>query len=134
MPGSLSWERDHKADVSTVEELDAVLTSIAEQAEGGRAVAVQLFMNSGIGLCIVVGGDVSLASFYSEHGGPLVVNVCGQLPEEEIGRDDEIVIFSYEGEYSEVLRRECVPVAMAHEAMRLFFVTGQRPDNLMWDE
>ena len=133
MLGRLTWERDQEKDIGTVEELDATLSSLAEEAKVTRSIAVELFMDGETGMCIAVGDDISPVSFYSRRGGPLVVNARGRWGEPVVQGKEILFAFSYYGEYSEVLRQETVPIDVAREAMRIYFQTGKRPDNLIWE-
>jgi len=133
MLGHLTWGHDQSADVSTVEELDAVLSSIARDASDTKTIiAVELFMDDDTGMCITVGDQLSPACFYSRRGGPLVVNAIGRGGERAEPEGDDLFVFSYHGEYSEVLRRDTLPIETAREGMRLYFLKGRRPDNITW--
>lgn len=133
MNGNLLWARDQQREIHSVAELDAFLTTLSQQVEGTMAVAVELFMDDDTGMCIVIGERVSHVSFYSKRGGPLVVKAVGTADVPLHETEDEIVAFLYCGEYSEVLRRDTVPVEVAREALRHYFLTGQRPNNIAWE-
>jgi hypothetical protein len=46
--------------------------------------------------------------------------------------DDEVIDFNFKGEITEMQRRYWVPISDAREALRLYFLTGDRPDNINW--
>lgn len=129
MVAHLEWDRNERADAPSVQELDHILDRLTAQARASRPFSVDLFLDSGDALAIVVGGEVSVMNFYSPTHRPPVVGCRGLWSEDEA---EELIVFDFRGEYSEIEKRYTVPTADAREGMRRFFITGERPDNITW--
>ena len=130
MAGYLMWEHDQQVEVNSVEELDLLLDLLDQRAlevRGGISFGVQLEVNDETTMLIVLGGKVSHAEFYSDHGRPLAVGSRGPWD------DDELIAFNVWGQRSEMPKRFCVPIEDAREALRQYFRTGRRPDNIAWN-
>lgn len=130
MTAHLEWGRDQRADVPTLQALEQTLDQLSLQAEQGRPFSVDVLLDSGDALALVVGGSVSMLNFYSRSSRPPVVGCRGPWQGAE---GEELFVFDFRGEYSEIERRYTVPSSDAREAARRFYTTGQRPDNITWN-
>lgn len=130
MSGYLIWDADRRSEVSTVEEMDLILDRLTSEAKRvGMPIGVQLELGSGSAMTIGVGGEESHVEFLSPSDGPMVVGCRGPWQGKE---GDEIVRFSFGGEYSEIQKRYTVPIAQAREALREFMRTNLRPNSIPW--
>lgn len=120
------WE-DRRVDVGTVSQLDSLLDELTVAASTTLPIAATLHVGDDDALVIVVGGRESHVEYYSATARPPLIGCTGPWD------DDQLVAFTFGGQYSEVPRRWTVPVEEAREAMRRFFETGKRPSNINWD-
>lgn len=132
MNGHLMWGQEDHADISSVEELDRALDQLTIESERiGMPTGVQLQIDGGAAMSIVVGREESHVEFYSPTARPPAVGCRGPWQGEE---GDELLVFNFGGEYTEIEKRYSVPVAQAREAIRIFFTTGLRPENIAWGQ
>ncbi|HTK05722.1 MAG TPA: Imm1 family immunity protein [Ktedonobacteraceae bacterium] len=124
----LEWDKDQRAEASSVEELDRLLDQLTLQATNERPFSVDLVADAVPALSIVVGDVITPVNFYSPTSHPLVVGCLGRWEED----GDQVFVFDARGSYSEIEKRYTIPIADAREAMRRFLATGQRPDNIVW--
>jgi hypothetical protein len=124
----LIWGEAESSPVASANELDDLLDDLTEQAWIQGLFTVQLVMNNGTALLIVVGGQMSHVEFYWRTGKPLAVGSRGPWD------DDELIALTHCGQYSELPRRFWVPTEDAREAMRQYFRTGSRPTNITWGD
>jgi len=122
----LIWDEDNRAEVRSVEELDLLVDRLTVEARESVPFAVELHVGERTSMFIVVGWKESHMEFYSPAYRPYLWS-CRDLWD-----DDEHVEFFYRGHHSGVPRRYTVPADEAREAMRRFFHTGARPDNVAW--
>lgn len=124
----LEWREDQFAHVKSLEDLDRLIDGLSEEAATGLPFSIELSMNSDTALSIVIGTEISHMNFFSMISVPHVVGCRGPW------NDDELLVFLYRNEYSEMPRKYCVPVEDAREALRQYFVTGVRPQNVVWND
>lgn len=78
--------------------------------------------------------DTALASvtYEATSGDPPYLTVLGDdsLTFENGG----VIVFRFEGEWTEMLRRNCVPVETMHRIVKDFFETEALPDWIEWEE
>lgn len=122
----LLWHEDNRSEIDSVEELDRALDRLTAEAREDLPFAVQVCLDDRTAMLIVVGRDVSHVEFTSPTSRPLVV-VC-----EGPWDDDELIELTHGGVWSELPRRYWVPISEAREAVRAFFRTGTRPNNIRW--
>ncbi|MEZ4666592.1 MAG: Imm1 family immunity protein [Anaerolineae bacterium] len=124
----LEWNKDENSEVPTLEELNRLIGQLETEGRTSRAFTVTVRVNDETGMTMVVGRQESHITFYDANARPPVRGCTGPWD------DDQLIVYSYRGHYSEIPRRFCVPIADAREAMRIYFRTGQRPENLSWNE
>jgi hypothetical protein len=123
----LEWDENQQADVHSLDELERLIDELSLQAQGELPFSVELYGNVDTCLSILVGGEVSHLEFFSAKSRPPVVVSSGPWS------DDEFVVCTHRGHYSEMPKKYCIPVADAREALRRYFLTGERPDNVAWE-
>jgi len=123
----LAWG-ESMLEIHSPEELDQVINQLIEQGQKKMPLSVQLVANEESALLITVGSQESHVEFYSITEPVLVVGCKGPWD------DNSLVAFTHGGEYSEIERRYCVPFASAREALNQYFLTGQRPNNIQWND
>jgi Immunity protein Imm1 len=137
----LDFDRE-LAIVDNWEDLEAALRSLPERASSPNAIAT-LATPRGDTLSIGIAGqgdrdnpelNTPLASVeYNGAAGdpPYLVPVADPtLPVEERG----IVVFRFEGQWTEIPRRNCVPVDVMLRIAKDFFSTGNLPGWISWEE
>ena len=124
----LVWHENESREIHSLEELDQLMHDLDHEGCESTPFSVSLQVNPETELYIVVGCEESHVEFYAADQSPLVVSCTGPWD------DDVLIAFYYRGHYSEMPRRYCVPIADAKEAMRQYFLTGKRPQNLKWNE
>jgi hypothetical protein len=124
----LEWDQDQYTEVRSLPELDHLINELSRKAQSKMPFSVELRMNPETSLSIVVGNEISHINFFSAKSSPPMVGCHGPW------NDNELLEFLYRGEYSEIPRRFCVPIADAREAIRRYFLTGIRPDNVAWND
>ena len=130
MTAYLEWDRNQRTNAFSVQELDRILDQLTLQATNELPFSVDLVLDSGDALSIVVGDIITPVNFYSSAGHPLVVGCSGFWEGEE---GDQEFVFDHRGSYSEIEKRYTIPIANAREAMRRFFATARRPDGIPWN-
>jgi len=122
--GDEEWEC---VEVSSLAALDATVDRLESAARGNMPHTVELYHTEERLLLIMVGHEASYVAFYSTDYRPYRWACRGPWD------DDEHIEFLYRGHHSGIDRRYTVPRAAAREALRRFFATGDRPDNLTWE-
>ena len=122
----LSWHENEFVEVHSVDELDQLIDQLTMQAKQRMPFSIELSVNNATSLLIVVGREESHMEFYSGQSRPPIVGCVGPW------NDDEFIVFSHRGHYSEIDKRYCVPVMDARKALRQYFQTGLRPNNILW--
>jgi hypothetical protein len=118
----LLWHNG-KQEVNSLAELDALLDALATTSQD---FSVELCVNNLTALSITVGSNESHVEFYSEIEHPPVSICKGNR------NADGRYLFLHQGEPSSVWKRDCVPIEMARAAMREYFLTKARPNNIPW--
>ncbi len=129
------------ATASTWEGIEAALLAIPERASSPNAIATLVAPNSdtlSIGIASHRDGDnpgldTPLASVEFNRASqdlPYLVVVGDPSLNAENGG---VVVFRFEGQWTEVLRRNCVPVDVMLPIARHFFLTGTLPDWIDWE-
>lgn len=123
----LSWdEQATMVPVTSEAELMQRLDELAAQA-GETPPIVELYQPDGSSLSIGVGRERSV-----------VVHIESVDQPDWISSGDpsrgELPVFYFHGHHSEFPPGSAVPVEDAIEAMRRFYSTGQRPDNIAWQQ
>ena len=137
----LDFDRE-LAVVDDWEGLEAALRSLPEKAGDPNAIAT-LASPRGDTLSIGIAGrgdgdnpglDHPLASVeYNQASGdpPYLVPVGNPATTAEEGG---VAVFRFEGQWTEIPRRNCVPVDVMLRIARDFFATGKIPDWIAWEE
>lgn len=128
MTPRLEWNEDQQVEVHSLDELEHLIDELSRQAQGELPFSVELYGNVDTCLSIAVGGEISHMEFYSAKSRPLVVGCRGPWNE------DELVVFLHRGHYSEIPKKFCVSMANAREALRRYFLNGEKPDNVAWND
>lgn len=119
----LLWGQNEQAPVRSVEELDQLLDRLTHDASDPLVAVLE--PPGEAALSIGLGSDRSLLNFISSPDPPYFTS-------QGLEKSDESIEFFYCGELTEYPRRALIPVEDAREAMRRFFKTGERPDNVGW--
>jgi Immunity protein Imm1 len=129
MATEVTWGSGGRQVVRTVEELDALLDRIDDEARRtGRAQDVQLTGPGDAGtLGVVVGHDRSVLNHVPADGNPPYVISAGEQDE-----DRPFTFYVAGDHHSEALWRHTIPVAQAREAARTFLLTGRLDDRVRW--
>lgn len=123
----LTWDENEQCIVHSVSELDQMIEKLTAKAkEENMPFTVELQVDPETALVIVVGREESHVAFYSTASRPPIVTSIGPWDE------DEQIVFTHRGHWSSMDKRFWVPIAEAREAMRSYFLTGRRPDNITW--
>jgi hypothetical protein len=123
----LSWDdQATMVPVASEQELMDRLEDIASHVEEAPPL-VELFMPGGGSLAIGVGRDHSVVSYIRSLDEPDVLSK-GTV------EASEPPLFYFHGADSEFPPDAAVPVEDAYEAMRRFYRTGERPDNIDWQD
>jgi hypothetical protein len=124
----MSWDVDNHVNILTKQDLDKTVDQLMEEANGSLPFSVEVSVNELTSLVITLGSEYSHVEFYSANSGPLVVGCRGPWDE------DALIAFTHRGEYSEMELRYFVPMQAAREALRRYFESGERPDNIQWND
>lgn len=116
-----------EAKVSTVEELDAVVTRAHEEALK-RPSMIELVLDSGDAMAMGLGREVTVLSFVPHTLEPPYFASLGDVSAEGF------IDFAYAGQFSEFPRSQAIPVDVGREALRGFFATGNLPQVVAWQE
>jgi hypothetical protein len=141
-----SWELldfdKRMATASTWEGLESALLAIPERASYPNAIATLVAPNGdtlSIGIAGPLDGDnpgldqrLACVEFNQASQDPPYLAVVGDpsLAAENGG----VVVFRFEGQWTEVLRRNCVPVDVMLQIAKHFFLTGTLPDWIDWEQ
>jgi Immunity protein Imm1 len=141
-----SWKLldfDHEmATATTWEDIESALLAIPERASAPNAIATLVAPNGdtlSIGIASPLDGDnpgldqpLACVEFNQASQEPPYLVVVGDssLTAENGG----VVVFRFEGQWTEVLRRNCVPVDVMLQITRHFFLTGAVPDWIDWEQ
>jgi hypothetical protein len=127
MTAYILWDRNERTEFSSLEELEKLIDQLSAKAqETNVPLGVQVCVYENTGLLITVGREESHLEFYSASDRPRGVGSLGPWD------NDELIEGNFMGERSEMARRYWVPMADAREALRRYFQTGVRPDNMNW--
>lgn len=122
---TLIWGINQRAEVGSVEELDALLDRLAEQASE-HGVIVQAKHPSGTILAIGLGRAESVLTYFDRQGTSFT-----SVGDRE--RDDYLA-FEFGGDVSEMMGAKAIPIHEAREAVRLFFDDGEPPSLVEWEQ
>jgi Immunity protein Imm1 len=126
-----AWGQECREVVGTVDELDALLDRIDDEARRtGRPQDVQLIIPGHAGtLGVVVGHERSVLNHVPPDGNPPYMSSVGNEDE-----DRPFTFYVAGDRHSESHWRHTIPVAEAREAARTFLLTGRLDDRVRWDE
>lgn len=125
----VQWGPASELQVDSVEQLDVLLDQLDSEHHADEAILVVVESDdSGNTLTIGVGRNLSVLSFVPGSGDPPYYSSVG---DEE---SEELVTFRYMGESTEFPLRKCIPRELAREAVRHFAATGERSDQVSWEE
>ncbi|MGK3969859.1 Imm1 family immunity protein [Sorangium sp. So ce118] len=121
----LTWGINQQALVDSIQEFDALLDQLAEQARG-HGVVVQVAHSSGNTLAIGLGREESVLTYFDQQGTSFT-----SVGERE--REDYLT-FEFSGDISEMMGAKAVPASKAREAARMFFLDGAPPAIIEWEQ
>jgi Immunity protein Imm1 len=135
------WERP-LAIIDSEETLALAINSLADDVETPNRI-VDLESPSGDKLSIGIAGpkdgdnttltqSVACVNFTDASLDPPYLTVVGdaKLSYENGG----VVVFRYEGQWTEILRRNCVPLDVMLRIAQHFYATGTLPEWIAWEE
>jgi Immunity protein Imm1 len=122
---TLGWRHDEAAE--RIDSEQALVRRLEEigAANSEQPPLVTLAMTDGSWLAVGVGRDYSIVNYVKSIAEP------DYLSEGDLAVD-EPPVFYFDGHYSEFPPDAAVSVEDAYEAMRRFYRTGERPDNISW--
>jgi hypothetical protein len=114
-------------EITTIDELERWLDVLSEEARVSMNFGVRIaIMEDESSLMLTVGGEESHMEYYAGKEKPMVRGCNGPWD------SDELISFFLNGAYSEVKKRYFVPMEIARESARIYFLTGKRPQNVDW--
>lgn len=124
---TLGWRHDIpeepiRSPDQLVRRLDEIAADHADEPP-----LVGLYMPDGSSVAIGLGRDHSVVSYIRDVDEPDYLSRGSD-------ENDEPLLFYYDGAQSEFPPNAAVSVEDAYEAMRRFLATGQRPDNIDWQQ
>jgi Immunity protein Imm1 len=124
----LTWDQNEVA-VHSLQELDALVDRLTEEAERDTPFMVTLAREDGATLSIGLGRRESTASYVSGSLDPPYYASRG-------GSDDEgePIEFAFSGEITEFPPWSGVPAEAARKALRHFYETGELSPEIDWEE
>lgn len=134
MPATRYWavlDRGKElARITSEDELEFVLRSVPQSATFPNAI-VNLSSPSGDTLSIGMSGGLACLNFMDSTGDPPYLTAVGNAA---LSPEDGVQVFRYEGQWTEIPTRNCVPLDTAIRVAREFYRTGELPDFLEWEE
>jgi Immunity protein Imm1 len=141
-----SWELldfdQRMATASTWEGIESALLAIPERASSPNAIATLVAPNGdtlSIGIASPLDGDnpgldrpLACVEFNQASQDPPYLVVIGDPS--LTAEDGGVVVFRFEGQWTEVLRRNCVTVDVMLQIAKHFFLTGTLPDWIDWEQ
>lgn len=113
------------SEVTSLQELDDLLDRLEEEAERGDPLIVGLEMPNGASLSLGLGRSESVLNYVDSPDPPYYSSLGDEGAEGSI-------VFYLDGHWTELPRSAAIPIEDAREAMRRFFETGKRPENVRW--
>ncbi len=126
--GRVTWSREAPTPVKSLAELDALLDQLARDYPGDDAILVDVENLAGDGLAIGLGKDYSVLGFTSASGEP------PYLVSKGFEASDELLVFYFQGHWTEFSMRNAIPISVARAAVREFLVTGKLTNTVEWEE
>ncbi len=126
----VEWGRGPQQDRIDETQLDSVLDRVAAEArQQGKPQDVQITVDGGGTLGIVVGAEWSVLNHVPQDRNPPYMTSVGQ------DRSDDLLVFYVAGDhYSETLRRNAISPEAARAALRHFVTTGELSPDVDWEE
>ena len=123
----VTWE-GHTERAESIEDLEGLLDRIAADYPGDRAVLATLTReDTGDSLKIGLGRPDSVLEFMPSSLEPPYFASVG------LAQDEGTEVFHYDGEWTEIRRRNLIPTEDARRAARRFFLTSERPSEVAWE-
>jgi hypothetical protein len=127
MTTTVSWYGHEPVEIETISELDKCLDFLSEEARASMPFSVAISIDEEeSSLMLTLGRQESHMEYYSAQETPMISGCRGPWD------SDELIRFFLNGEYSEVKKRFFVPIEIARESARIYFLTRKRPQNVTW--
>jgi hypothetical protein len=124
---TFAWGHDHQSvGVTGLAHLFELLSEATEDARTSHTIAA-LVSPSGAELTIGLGRDRSIATFKASADPPYFVS-------RGTGSADDLLVFFYNGEWSEFRGDEAISVEAATAALGEFYETEHQPTGIAWKE
>jgi hypothetical protein len=124
---TLAWGSEHRrVAVANAEHLSELLAAAAADADTSHTTA-ELVSPGGGELTIGLGRDQSIATFKASAEPPYFVS-------RGTGSPDDLLVFFYNGDWSEFSAAEAISVEAAMAALGEFYETGHQPNCIAWKE
>ena len=121
-----------RSPIGSLSELDERLDRLYAEAEAGEPFIVELVQpQRGAALGMGLGKTASVLAFKQSELPPYYQSVGDAEP---LGGPHDLVVFYYQGQWTEFPAKGLVSMESARSAMRTFFQTGERPNNIRWEE
>ena len=125
----LDWNRE-LARIESEEDLERTLREVPAQASSPNAI-VNIWSPTGDVLSVGISDGLACMNFTGSSGDPPYYKVVGHP---ELSPQDGVIVFRYEGQWTEIPKRNCVPVQVMIRGAKDFYRTGELPEWLEWEE
>ncbi len=129
MIANVKWNKgmQNQKSVSSENELIDLIESLGTSAKKNKhPISVEVKINEGTVLSLVVGLEISVLHFFDEENKP---NYFASKGEDS---SDEWVAFFMQDHYSEMPLKYFVPSVKAIEAVKEYYRHGCKPTNIQW--
>jgi hypothetical protein len=121
----VEW-RGGELEANSLEQLDVALDHIAADRGGQAPCLVNVYLENGDSLSIALASEYSMLDFARAGGEePFMVSLGDR---DALG----IVELDFQGQLTEYPRWACIPPALARDAIRYFFETGELSPKVTW--
>jgi hypothetical protein len=122
----LEWD-DERVDVNSVSDLDQYLDAIEAKYRDKEHPTLAFLHNKNLVIGIGLGRDYSVLNCSSMDSSQASITSVGT------GGGKEIIVFLMGGHWTEVYKRNTIPISDAREAIRHFLATGTRWEGIAWE-
>jgi hypothetical protein len=119
----LRWD-DQEVGIESLDKLDAYISLLEKQGQRSDYPFFCELIIASLILMISFGRSLSAARFY---------DTSMKKDDYSLGEAvDGLEVVFYGGHWTEIDRRELIPYEQAREALRNFYATGNKPQNIRW--
>lgn len=125
---TIKWQPGKAVTAATAVEIEHVLDTLQRETAGNVGVFVEIIAPNKDAMAIGLSKRVGVLSFMRGTGDPHYLSSAGDDP------GDEVMVFRYMGEWTEISQRKTLPIEKAREAVRYFLTTGTPSPEINWEE